>query len=160
MNCLINKIPYKTDKSHILSGWSHSFHMNMSCHIWTDWYTWYLNGLIPVIYERIDTCHIWTDWYMAYVNGLVHVIYERIDTCHIWTDLYMSYMNGLIRVIYKRIDTCHIWTDWYMLWFYRTVRVVNKNNKWKNMHTSITDPPRYYWRRITYTISHQQTQTI
>ena len=29
MNCLIKKRPYKTDKSHILSGKSHTFHMNM-----------------------------------------------------------------------------------------------------------------------------------
>ena len=29
MNCLIEKIHYKTDKSHILSGKTHTFHMNM-----------------------------------------------------------------------------------------------------------------------------------
>ena len=27
MNCLIKKGPYKTDKSHILSGKSHTFHI-------------------------------------------------------------------------------------------------------------------------------------
>ena len=29
MNCLIKKRPYKTDKSHNLSGKTHTFHMNM-----------------------------------------------------------------------------------------------------------------------------------
>ena len=29
MNCLMNKRPYKTDKSHILSGKTHSYNMNM-----------------------------------------------------------------------------------------------------------------------------------
>ena len=29
MNCLIKKAPYKTDKSHILSGKFYTFHMNM-----------------------------------------------------------------------------------------------------------------------------------
>ena len=29
MNCLIKKRPYKTDNSHILSGKTHTFHMNM-----------------------------------------------------------------------------------------------------------------------------------
>ena len=29
MNCLIKKRLYKTDKSHILSGKTHIFHMNM-----------------------------------------------------------------------------------------------------------------------------------
>ena len=29
MNCLIKKGPYKTEKSHILSGKTYTFHMNM-----------------------------------------------------------------------------------------------------------------------------------
>ena len=50
MNCLIKKRPYKTDKSHVLSGKTHTFHVHMF--------------LIPLI-------QMYVRWFMCYTVRIV-----------------------------------------------------------------------------------------
>ena len=61
MNCLIKKKTHKTDKSHILSGKTHTFHINMC--------------LIILIYQLIN---VFFDFPGAYFRKYTFKVFEMV----------------------------------------------------------------------------------